>query len=184
MSPLRNISLYIPRVFINFFKCDIAMIFESLSIGKVKNIDLVLKMGKDGKEYNSAYIHFEYWYDNVAAINFQDRVLDPNQEARLIYDEPWYWIVLENKAKKFIPGEKKARINLGDLNEKNEKLNIMCESKDFVIEEEKNYDACIKNHPYVKYLERLYFDSLINIGDIRAQIEQLKYEQAQFNLPV
>jgi hypothetical protein len=34
-------------------------------------------------------------------------------EARVVYDEPWYWIVLENKARKHIPGERKPRIDLG-----------------------------------------------------------------------
>lgn len=184
MSSVRNISLYIPRVFTNYSKADISRAFERVFIGKVSKIDFVAKMCNDGTAYNSVYIHFEYWYDNVAAINFQERVLDPNQEARLVYDDPWYWIVFENKAKKHIPGERKARIDLGDLNEKKETSNVMCESKEFVIEEDKNYDAYVKNHQYVKYLERMYFETLSYVNYLQTEIEQLKLDQALVNLPV
>jgi len=106
-----NISLYIPHIFANYTKEDVTTVFENL-LGKVKNIDFVLKLGKDFKEYNAAYVHFEYWYDTIAARNFQTRVLDPNLEARLVYDEPWFWIVLENKAQKYTPGQRKPRIEL------------------------------------------------------------------------
>jgi len=108
-----NISLYIPHIFANYSKDMVAKIFEDLNIGKVKNIDFVLKMGQDGKEYNAAYIHFDYWCDTIAARNFQARVLDIKQEARVVYDEPWYWIVLENKARKHAAGDRKLRIDLG-----------------------------------------------------------------------
>jgi hypothetical protein len=93
----KNISLYIPHVFSNISLDRIANIFKILRIGKVRQIDLVLNKGKKRQRYNAAYIHFEYWYDNVAARNFQERVRNPNKEARIIYDDPWYWIVLENK---------------------------------------------------------------------------------------
>lgn len=92
---MENISLYIPHVFKNITSDRIVQIFESLRIGKVNYIDLVSKVGKNGYYY-SVYVHFDYWYDNVAARNFQKRVLDPKKEARLVYDDPWYWIVLEN----------------------------------------------------------------------------------------
>jgi hypothetical protein len=115
-STIKNISLYIPHIFGNFSKEDVTDIFETLKIGKVNKIDFIPKMGKDRKEYNAAYVHFEFWYNNRASVNFQNRVLNPEEEARLIYDEPWYWIVLENKGQKIQPGQRKTRINLGDLN--------------------------------------------------------------------
>jgi heat shock protein HspQ len=67
-------------------------------------------MGDNGIVYNAAYIHFEYWYTNVVALNFQSRVLDITKEARLMYEDPWYWIVLENKSNKVVPGARKPRI--------------------------------------------------------------------------
>ena len=183
MSSVPNVSLYIPHVFANFVKADIIEAFEKVFIGKVSKIDFVSKIGNDRKPYNSAYIHFEYWYDNAGAVNFQNRVLNPNQEARLIYDEPWYWIVLENKSKKHIPGERKPCINLGDLNEKRENLNLMCESKDTIIEEEINHNIYIDGR-YVKELERIKNETQSYIDHLHSEIKKLQYEQALFNLPV
>ena len=93
--------------------CDV---FDDMRIGRVKNVDLIHKMGSDGKPYNAAYIHFYEWYDTIVARNFQERVLNPTQEARIMYDDPWYWIVLENKAKKHVPGERKPRIDIDAFN--------------------------------------------------------------------
>jgi hypothetical protein len=182
MSSVRNISLYIPRVFSSFSKKYIAEAFEKVFIGKVSKIDLVPRMC-GVNVYNSAYIHFEYWYDNVAAINFQERVLNPNLEARLVYDDPWYWIVLENKAKRYIPGERKSRIDIGDLNEKKETSNVLCESKDVVIEKEPNYNIYVDGR-YVKELERINYESISYINYLQTQIQELKLDQALVNLPV
>jgi hypothetical protein len=112
-SQIANISLYIPHVFANFSKKMVAETFENLRIGNVKRVDFVYKRGSNG-DFNAVYIHFNYWYNNVAACNFQERVLNPNMEARIVYDEPWYWIVLENKTKKASTG-RKPRINVEAL---------------------------------------------------------------------
>ena len=108
-------SIYIPHVFSNITDDRIIRVFDSLSLGKVSRIDLVEKMSKYGTVYNAAYIHFEYWYDTVTSQSFQERVRNPDKEARLVYDEPWYWIVLENHGTKSIPGTRKLRVNLTDM---------------------------------------------------------------------
>ena len=118
-SNFANISLYIPHVFASISKKRIINTFEDLQIGNVKRIDFVYK--KSHSEYNAVYIHFNYWYDNIAARNFQERVINPNVEARIVYDEPWFWIVLENKTKK-APSGRKPRLNMETLN-KMETLN-------------------------------------------------------------
>ena len=112
MSAINNISIYIPHVFENIDKSRISDAFESQGIGKVKNIDFVGKLGKDGHSFNAAYVHFEYWYNSSIARNFQERVLNPAKEARIVYEDPWYWIVLENKAKKHTSGSRKVRLVL------------------------------------------------------------------------
>ena len=108
-----NISLYIPHVFANITKNKIVETFEKLRIGSISRIDFINKKGKN-ENFNSVYIHFTQWYDNVASRNFQQRVLDPNMEARVVYDEPWFWIVLENKRHK--AGDRKRSVNLDALN--------------------------------------------------------------------
>jgi hypothetical protein len=109
---MQNMSLFIPHVFANITKEYIMQIFSRLDIGEVDHIDLVAKMGADGKPYNAAYIHFIEWYENTAARNFQEKIKDAEKPTHLIYDDPWYWIVLENKAQRFIPGDRKKRITL------------------------------------------------------------------------
>jgi hypothetical protein len=115
MSAINNISLYIPHIFANYSKENVAKVFETLKIGKVKNIDFISKMGNDGKPFNAAYIHFYCWYDNIGAANFQEKVLHKSP-AKLMYDEPWFWLVLENKGKKIVSGDRKKCLDIGDLN--------------------------------------------------------------------
>ena len=112
-STFANISLYIPHVFANISKNKIVETFEKLRIGSINRIDFVNKKGKN-ENFNSVYIHFSQWYDNIASRNFQQRVLDPNMEARVVYHEPWFWIVLENKRHK--AGDRKRSVNLDALN--------------------------------------------------------------------
>jgi hypothetical protein len=94
----QNLSLFIPHMFPNITEDRIASIFNTYSIGIVSRVDFVGKTDKNGKLYNAAYIHFDAWFNNSAVANFQERVLNPDKEARIVYDDPWYWIVLENTA--------------------------------------------------------------------------------------
>ena len=97
----RQLSLFIPRVFANISEQRIERIFYSLGYGQVDRVDFVEKKGINGTgPYKSAYIHFDYWFDNDVADRFQERVRNPNKEARVVYDDPWFWIVLENKLMK------------------------------------------------------------------------------------
>lgn len=95
-----NISLFIPRVFASITEERIAKVFDDNSIGKVSRVDFVSKLDSGYKPYHSVYIHFETWYSNQTALNFYNRVVDSNIQARIVYDDPWYWIVLKNNGKK------------------------------------------------------------------------------------
>jgi len=125
MSQSTVMSLYIPHVFGNVTKDIIIKTIKFQSLGKVNKIDFVEKIGKNGKTYNSAFVHFEYWYDNISSVHFQERVKNPEKEARIVYKDPWFWVCFENTGKKHIPGERKERININDYSnvfeeEKNE----------------------------------------------------------------
>ena len=110
----QQLSLYIPHVFPNFTQEYIKDVFEFMEFGNVERVDLVSKMDKNGSPYNSAYIHFSEWFTTPVAENFKARVLDPEREARIIHDDPWYWIVLENTAKKHVPGTRKVCLDLSE----------------------------------------------------------------------
>jgi len=106
-------SLFIPRVFLNIDEERIRNTFEKLMIGEVSRIDFVLKMDKYGSQYNAVYVHFSHWYNNSAALNLQTRIREGN-EAKVVYDDPWYWIVLENKGKKQVVHGRRICIDLGE----------------------------------------------------------------------
>jgi hypothetical protein len=110
----QSLSLYIPRVFANITGERMTRVFEDLNFGHVSRVDLIQKENENGQAYNSAYVHFSEWFDNTTNRSFQERVLDPAREARIVYDDPWYWIVLENKGKKQNPGDRKPRIEISD----------------------------------------------------------------------
>jgi hypothetical protein len=139
-------SLYISHVFPNIHKKKIAQLFEKLLLARIAAIDFVAKVGKDGKPYNSAYIHVDYWFDNTSAKNFQEKIRSSAKEALLVYDEPWYWIVNENTSsdkKKCIKMAEEAKIertkrkvnnNLIEMEMMLDALERMCEKVNYLKE--------------------------------------------------
>jgi GTPase SAR1 family protein len=108
-------SIYIPRVFSNISKEFVANTFEKLLLGDVSRVDFVTKQSDNGETYNAVYVHFHKWHDNQASNSFQERVVNPDKEARIVYDDPWFWICLENKGTKRDPSKPKVRININDV---------------------------------------------------------------------
>jgi hypothetical protein len=186
-------SIYIPRVNKNISKNLIVDIFEDLKYGKVKKVDLIEKMDKKGIIYYSAFIHLDYWYDNIASQNFQERIRNPNKEARIVYKEPMYWLCLENKSAVIIPDNKKkynqpkTRIDLSELTEFNNKIQTeklpqetIVKKLDindlFITASQKN---SIKNEEnmkksremdileYVKYLETMNYKLMYDLRNIQ-----------------
>lgn len=119
MSQSNTMSLYIPHVFGNITKEFMMKTIEFQDLGKVSHIDFVEKMGKNGKTCNSAFVHFDYWNNNITTNHFQERVKDVNKEARIVYNDPWFWVCFENKGKKQPSGQRKERINLNGLHDNN-----------------------------------------------------------------
>ena len=99
---LGELSLFIPRVFPNITEERIRQVFLAKNYGEVDHVDFVAKVDKVGKKYNSAYVHFNgNWFWNDVSIAFREQVCFHSEtQIRLVYDEPWYWIVLENTAVK------------------------------------------------------------------------------------
>ena len=107
-----NKSLFVPHVFPNFSQEYVADAFAD--VGEVDRVDFVAKRGRDGKPYNAAYIHFKSLYDNAVVERIQDEIYEYGSYHMYHEDSEFYWIVLPNKAKKHIPGERKPIIDLGE----------------------------------------------------------------------
>jgi hypothetical protein len=118
-SQVKNISLFVPYVFEHLDRSCINNIFEGL--GSISTIDLVEKMKPNGRICTSAYIHFNNWYNTRDSVEFQQILLGPDEKVNFVYDDKnSYLIVLENKVRKFVPGDRKKRIDLGDLEKRRE----------------------------------------------------------------
>ena len=110
-------SVCIPRIFNNIPTSKIVKTFESLDLGEVESVDIVMKTGKNNEPIKMAFVHFHQWYDNSGANNLRQKIEDPNCEAKLVYDDPWYWIVLPNTS------EHKDNINTNiDISKKLQEL--------------------------------------------------------------
>lgn len=94
MATSGPMSLFIPHVHPNIKEDSIKWVVETQTpLGTVDRIDIVKV---ENKRYNRVFIHFKEWNDTEFAYNFQKSVRNPNEESRILYDDPWYWIVLEN----------------------------------------------------------------------------------------
>jgi hypothetical protein len=90
-------SLFIPHIFANISEERIKSVIENAAkYGQVEQIDLVPKKNADGKAYNSAYIHMKSWNQDEKTQKFLAHLKDTSKQTHIIYDKPWYWIVLEN----------------------------------------------------------------------------------------
>jgi hypothetical protein len=142
----QSLSLFIPCVFSSIGEGEMKRIFESLGLGIVDRVDFVAKVGKKGMYYNAVYIHFSIWFDNITVANFQEKVVNPNKEARLVYDDPWFWIVLENTSQKtkngsvvapeWVPTSFKQQVSNTEIDNPFRAVRSTCEDNDFLITRE------------------------------------------------
>jgi len=105
-------SFYIPRVFKNISEERIIGVFENLGFGRVDHVDFVRRRGEKGDEYNSVYVHFATMTDSTMVRRFLDKLQngDSQNPPRIVYDDPWFWIVLENKPQQARVSASKPRI--------------------------------------------------------------------------
>ena len=113
MSSIENVSIFIPHVFPNFDEEYIVKNFEQY--GNIDRVDFVAKQDRNGKDFNSVYVHFKFWLDTPENRGFQTHLLDDSVETHIYHDDTrWYWIALPNISKKHVSGDRKPRIDIGD----------------------------------------------------------------------
>ena len=104
MAPFnKTLSLYIPRVVDTWASVEaIAPIFSQLGIGTISRIDFVQKQGENSIVYYQAFLYFTEWHDTPSAHHLQERIMqyaenpDNTSAARIVYDDPWYWLLFVN----------------------------------------------------------------------------------------
>jgi hypothetical protein len=104
-----TLSIYIPSVYGNITKKDIANTFHRMKIGKVRYVDLVSQNRNDGKiAQNRAFVYFDTIYDTVEANTMKYDLLK-NQSVKMHYGKTphIFWVLVKNKGKsiKYLPME-------------------------------------------------------------------------------
>lgn len=88
-------SVFIPRVFSNISEHRVRSVFRRLNIGEVTAVSLARR--PDGNA-NMAFVYFASMnYDNPVTNTLIDKICDSEQTAKIMYEEPYYWVVLPNK---------------------------------------------------------------------------------------
>ena len=90
-----NISIYIPFVHVSCTEQEIKNVFKTLLIGEVERVDFVVKNNNVAK-YFMCFVHFKEFYNNQAANNIIQK-LENGEEARIVYNDPYYWALYKNK---------------------------------------------------------------------------------------
>ena len=95
-------SVFIPYVYRSVTAECITHAFETNNLGLVHHVDFVRMVDSKGKSYKRAYVHFTNWFDNNVADNFKEKVIHSMKGTRLVYDDPWFWVILKNTSTKFV----------------------------------------------------------------------------------
>ena len=110
-------SIYIPRIHNQCYKADIGghkfenleqfikYTFKHLDIATVNYVDLVPLLTRGGQPtaFSQAFVHLKEWIPGATSEgllqrmkNFEDNTIE--NPARLVYDDPHYWILKPNKS--------------------------------------------------------------------------------------
>lgn len=95
----QRLSLVIPRVFPQWVdEAKMIKIFRDQQIGIISKVSIVSMPKEKGRKHSvyKAYLYFSVWFENIISQNFQDRIYGKARQARVVYDDPWYWTVFEN----------------------------------------------------------------------------------------
>lgn len=155
-------SLFIPHIFPNFTRNYVAESFSK--IAEVERVDFVAKQDRYGNSYNAAYVHFNMWHPNHFANNILNNIYEKGN-AQFYHDKSkYYWILLPNKAKKYIPGERKHCIDLGEV----KSISVMKTPEKPVLKRNQNLDD--------KFL-----DELAEMAELNEIDEELRAELAMMD---
>jgi len=91
------LSIYIPRVHCKTTRQDLYQVFQSAGLGEVDHVDFVTIGSVNASLYKRAFVHFHHWFNNPSVEELHKKIHNPEQTARLVYDSPWYWILLPNR---------------------------------------------------------------------------------------
>jgi len=93
------LSLYIYGIALEFAnETFIYNLFKNLNIGEVDSVYFREASMRDGSSVTGydTIVYMRQWYSNCMVETLQEKILDPLVDARLVYDDPAYWILYKN----------------------------------------------------------------------------------------
>lgn len=185
-------SLYIPFVYpyqtAETIKRDMINIIEKdYELGKVSHIDFVMKLGGPvGNQFHyKAYIHFQYWNNNIIAGWWQnDLTSTPDFSKKLFYrdfnkygvEKSYFWQVLKNNSKKHTTsGQRKLSLvvdeNKNEPSNKYETPVKQMTNKDFsdLVNAPIKKEKKLKPFNYCEICDKLEFD---DSEEVNEELEQ------------
>jgi hypothetical protein len=111
----QGLSLMIPRVFPQWIdEQKIIDVFHQQRLGRVYKVSIIRMPDSKKRSFPiyQAFIYFSAWYENEIAYNFQQRIFGSRAQARIVYDDPWFWVAFENKKRRLSNNDKRM-IRLG-----------------------------------------------------------------------
>jgi hypothetical protein len=107
---IQGLSLMIPRVFPQWVNEETLIdIFKRHKLGIVYKVSIIYMKSESrrcGHPMYKAIVYFSVWYDNIIAYNFQQRIF-ANGNTRVVYDDPWFWVAVENKRQRLTNNDKR-----------------------------------------------------------------------------
>lgn len=106
----QSLSLVIPRVFPQYVdEQEMIDIFDRQHLGRVYKVNMIHMTGESrrrGHPMYKAIVYFSAWYNNIIAYNFQQRIFN-KRDAKIVYDDPWFWVAMENKEQRLSNNDKR-----------------------------------------------------------------------------
>jgi len=101
-------------------------------------------MRTDGKATRCAFVHFVHWFKGEGPDRFREKIEDLEKQARIVYDDPWFWIVLPNTGKKVErdPCADCAACTFARSERQQESMHKIVKTTDFV---DASYVSCLES---------------------------------------
>jgi len=99
MSVNQSLSIFIPSMSPYIKPEHIMDLFRRLDLAEVDTIELTEKVAKGTfTPYKTAHIYFKFWHDTDAARALQRQIESATKEnpAKIVYDDPFSWILIKN----------------------------------------------------------------------------------------
>lgn len=100
----------IPRVFPQWIdEQKIIDVFHEQRLGRIYKVSIIRVPDSKKRSYPiyQAFIYFSAWYENEIAYHFQQRIFGSKGQARVVYDDPWYWVAFENTKRRLSNNDKR-----------------------------------------------------------------------------